>query len=151
MCCLTVQLWWEEALLIKVTSCPITHCCKISYPTDFNGVIFSLCDHLRAEFAAVWPESITSYWQSYTDSLPNTKLIFNIVLKAYEVVHNFISYLLNWIADCKLLISFNSDLLIIQKMQAKNVCNTCYKSLYARHKMHFGQGYESWMNLLLSV
>lgn len=51
-------------------------------------------------------------------------------------MHNFISCLLNWIADSKLLISFNSDLLIIQKMQAKSVCNTCYKFLYTRHKMH---------------
>lgn len=61
---------------------------------------------------------------------------FNIVLKAYEVVHNFISCLLNWIAESKLLISFSSDLLTIQKMQAKSLCNTCYKFLYTRHKMH---------------
>lgn len=61
---------------------------------------------------------------------------FNIILKAYKVVHNFISCLLNWIAESKLLISFSSDLLIIQKMQAKSLCSTCYKFLYTRHKMH---------------
>lgn len=131
---LTVQR--EETLPMKVTSCPIMHCCKVSHPTDFNGIIFSLHDHLRAEFATVWPQCVSLYWQSYTDCLPNIKLIFNIVLKAYKVVHNFISCLLNWMADSKLLLSFNSDLLIRQKMQAKSVCNTCYKFLYTRHKMH---------------
>lgn len=133
---LTVQLQREETLPIEVTSCPITHRCKVIHPTDFNGVMFSLHDHLRAELATVWPPCVTPYWQSYTDCLPNAKLIFNIVLKACKVVHNFIGCLLNWIADSKLLISFNCDLLIIQKMQAKSVCNTCYKFLYSSHKMH---------------
>lgn len=50
---LTAQMQREETLPIKVTSCPSTHHCKVSHPTDFNGVICSLHEHPRAEFAFV--------------------------------------------------------------------------------------------------
>lgn len=49
---LTVQCS-RKTLPIKIPSCPSTHHCKISHPTDFNGVFCSLHEHPRAEFAVV--------------------------------------------------------------------------------------------------
>jgi len=72
---------------------------------------------------------------------------FNIVLKAYKVVHNFITCLLNWIADSKPLISFESDLLITQKVCVILAINSCIPDT----KCTAGQGYESKMNILVSV